>query len=87
MSFDRPLTQLLAANALKASVLVMVAAACQRSAPVDRGGAATGDDLGEESGRPGAGSAASNDSFLQQFPPAQAPRPVHDETGRDTVGS
>jgi hypothetical protein len=68
-------------------LVVALASACQRSSPVDRGGAATGDDLGEESSSPGAGSAAANDSFLQQVPPERVPRPAHDETGRDTVQS
>jgi hypothetical protein len=87
MSFERALTQLLAENALKASVLVMVASACQGSTPVDRGGAATGDDLGRQSRTTGAGSAAANDSFLDQVPPTRVPRPAHDSTGRDTTGS
>jgi hypothetical protein len=69
-----------------APVLLVGVTGCQRP-PVDRGGAATGDDLGQESGAPGAGSAASNDSLLRQVPPERAQSSAHDETGRDTVRS
>lgn len=68
---------------LAVSLLLLLAVACDRSTRADSGGAATGDDL--ES--PRAGSAAANDSFLEKVPPGQAPGPVHDEAGRDTVES
>jgi hypothetical protein len=62
------------------------ATACQRrGAPTDRGGAATGDDIREGPDGSGAGSAASNDSLLEQVPPARRQMPAHDEAGRDTV--
>jgi hypothetical protein len=68
-----------------ALLLLAFAASC-RPSPVDRGGAATGDDLGG-AGNSGAGSAAANDSFRQQVPSGDLPRPAHDKTGRDTIGS
>jgi hypothetical protein len=74
-------------SAMMGPLLLVLVSACQRSSSTDRGGAATGDDLGQESGSPGAGSAAANDSFLQQVPPGEGSRPQHDETGRDTARS
>jgi hypothetical protein len=73
--------------AVTAALFTAVTGSCRSGSPADRGGAATGDDFGEESGTPGAGSATSNDSFLQHVPPARDQRPAHDETGRDTVGT